>query len=266
MKAVDLNDLDRLPGRRLAPEDTFRFRCHPDIECFNRCCRNLNLYLYPYDVLRLKNGLKINSDQFLERHVDVVLRPGNHFPEVLLKMADNEERTCPFLSPEGCRVYPDRPGTCRTFPVEQGQLFDDQGRPGAMLYFLRPPEFCLGPRESRQWTLNAWFRDQNAEKYNGHTAKWAAFKGLFHADSGRPDPWRGQGPDSSQGKMAFMAVYNLDRFREFVFESSFRRRYRIPGPTLKKIKRDDSELLKFGYQWVRLYLFGISTKVIRPFK
>jgi Fe-S-cluster containining protein len=264
MKAIDPTDIERLPGVRLTQDKTFRFRCHPDIQCFNQCCRNLNLYLYPYDVLRLKNKLQLDSDQFLERHVDVILRPGNHFPDVLLRMADNEARTCPFLTAEGCRVYPDRPGTCRTFPVEQGQLFDDSGRPGRMLYFFRPPDFCLGHRESRQWTQTTWFRDQEAEIYNHLTAQWAALKGLFHNDSGCKDPWKGQGPDSPPGKMAFMATYNLDRFREFVFQSSFRKRYQIPAATLKKIQRDETELLKFGFKWVKLFVFGMSTQAIRP--
>ena len=90
MKYIDAENLDRVPGRRLTAGDTFRFRCHPQIACFNRCCRNLNLFLYPYDVMRLKNCLQIDSDEFIEQHVDVVLREGHYFPEVLLRMAENQ--------------------------------------------------------------------------------------------------------------------------------------------------------------------------------
>jgi hypothetical protein len=89
---------------------------------------------------------------------------------------------------------------------------------------------------------------------------------MFYKETGRKDPWRGQGPDSPPGKMAFMAVYNIDRFKDFVFQSTFRRRYRIPGPVLKKIKRDEAELLKLGFEWVKLFLFGIPTKSIRPYR
>ena len=98
MKAFDFDELRKLSGVRLNAGDTFRFRCHPQVACFNRCCRNLNLYLYPYDVIRLRVRLAISSDEFLDRHADVVLRPGNHFPEVLLRMADTSEKTCPFLT------------------------------------------------------------------------------------------------------------------------------------------------------------------------
>ena len=106
MKSIEADKIDTIAGKQLGATDTFRFRCHTALACFNRCCRNLNLFLYPYDVLRLKNALGISSDTFLDRHVDVVLRKENYFPEVLLRMADTPEKTCPFLSESGCRVYP----------------------------------------------------------------------------------------------------------------------------------------------------------------
>ena len=106
----------------------FQFRCEPDVECYMQCCRKLDLILYPYDIIRLKNRLGISSDQLLDQHVDVVLRPSNFFPEVLLRMSENREKTCPFLIESGCSVYPDRPDTCRTFPVEQGAFFNANNR------------------------------------------------------------------------------------------------------------------------------------------
>ena len=141
MKSIPVDKLAELPGRQIKAGDTFSFRCHEDIACFNLCCRNLNLFLYPYDVVRLKNNLAMRSDQFLDRYVDVVLRKGNYFPDVLLRMAANAERTCPFLSDAGCRVYPDRPDTCRTFPVEQGVLHGSGKKGGQRICFFRPPDF-----------------------------------------------------------------------------------------------------------------------------
>jgi Fe-S-cluster containining protein len=74
---------------------------------------------------------------------------GNHFPDVLLRMADNESKTCPFLSDAGCTVYPDRPDTCRTFPVEHGMLFTGPARRHReIVSFFRPPDFCQGQHES----------------------------------------------------------------------------------------------------------------------
>jgi Fe-S-cluster containining protein len=75
-------------------------------------------------------SLNMDSDRFIEASCGCGAAGGQYFPDVLLRMADNESRTCPFLSDAGCTVYPDRPDTCRTFPVEHGMLFKD--RPGSI--------------------------------------------------------------------------------------------------------------------------------------
>jgi Fe-S-cluster containining protein len=259
MKSIDLDKLKDLPGRPMAEKDVFSFRCHQQIACFNRCCRNLNLFLYPYDVLRLKNALGVSSDQFLDRYVDVVLRSDNSFPEVLLRMSEDVEKTCPFMLDSGCRVYPDRPDTCRLFPMEQGLLYDATGEKNKMLYFFRPPDFCLGPYESNRWTASRWASDQETETYHQMTIRWAELKRLFQAD-----PWGPEGPKGSRAKMAFRAAYNIDRFRDFVFNSSFLKRYKVKTVILEKIKNDDEHLLRFGFDWIKFFLWGINTKKIRP--
>lgn len=149
MKYIEIEDIDKLPGKRLEEGDRFNFRCYPGIACFNRCCRNLNLFLYPYDVVRLKKRLQISTDNFIDKYVDIVLRSSSFFPEVLLRMTENKERTCPFLGESGCSVYPDRPDTCRTFPIEQGVFYDANHQKTELIYFFRPPEFCLGQHEKK---------------------------------------------------------------------------------------------------------------------
>ncbi|GBC62367.1 YkgJ family cysteine cluster protein [Desulfonema ishimotonii] len=257
MKKIDLNQIDTLPGKRLHKGDTFSFRCYPGITCFNRCCRNLNLFLYPYDVIRLKDCLGITSARFLDHYVDVVLRPGSYFPEVLLRMADNAEKTCPFLTETGCSVYPDRPDTCRTFPVEHGLAYDDRGR-AEQVHFFRPPDFCLGQHETQAWTTDTWADDQEAKRYNRMTTEWAGVRGLF-----QNNPWGAEGPEGPKAKMAFMAAYNMDQFKDFVFNSSFLRRYKVRKELQRKCRRSDAELLKLGYDWIRFCLWGMKPTLFR---
>ncbi|UCF94848.1 MAG: YkgJ family cysteine cluster protein [Desulfobacterales bacterium] len=259
MKSVDIDQIGQLPGRRIEENDTFLFRCHPGVACFNRCCRNLNLFLYPYDVIRLKNSLGISSDEFLDQYVDFVLRPSNFFPDVLLRMSENHEHTCPFLQVSGCSVYPDRPDTCRTFPLEQGLLYDAALRKNRPIYFFRPPDFCLGRHEDQVWTIPSWSKDQEADTYHEMTIRWAELKQLFQTD-----PWGREGPEGPRAKMAFMATYNMDQFRDFVFHSSFLKRYRVKSALLRKTASDDAELLKLGLAWVKLFLWGMPSKSIRP--
>jgi len=261
MKYVDIDKLDGFQGKRLEDGDTFRFQCHSKLDCFNLCCRNLNLFLYPYDVIRLKNRLGISSDEFLDKYVDVVLRKTSFFPEVLLQMSEDDEKTCPFLSKSGCTVYPDRPDACRMFPVEQGALYDAETKKAKAIYFFRPPAFCMGQHEKKEWTTQTWKDDQNAVLYNMMTGRWAEVKRLFQTD-----PWGSEGPDGPKGKMAFMATYNIDRFSNFVFNSTFLKRYKVKSTLLKKIKADDTQLMKFGFDWVKFFVWGIRTKNIRTKK
>ncbi len=258
MKYLDIDDLNQLPGTRLKAEETFKFRCHPQVACFNRCCRNLNLFLYPYDVIRLKHRLNLSSDQFLDKYVDIVLREANYFPEVLLSMSDNPERTCPFLSDAGCAVYPDRPDTCRTFPVEQGVYYDAASKTSKLIHFFRPPDFCQGPYEQQEWTARSWARDQEAVVYNQMTLLWSEIKRLF-----QENPWGLEGPEGPKAKMAFMATYNVDLFRDFVFNSTFLKRYKLKSAIRNKIRNDDVALMKFGFEWVKFFVWGLPTKSFR---
>jgi Fe-S-cluster containining protein len=261
MKHLAVEALDTLPGKRILAGERFAFRCHGGLSCFNLCCRNLDLYLYPYDVLRLCKALHLSSETFMERHTDVVMRKGEYFPEVLLRMAENEEKTCPFLTEAGCSVYMDRPDTCRTFPIEQGTILSPDGRVVEAVAFFRPPDFCMGQKEEKLWTLEAWAKDQDAERHNRMTREWGLVRSLFSKD-----PWGLEGFYGKKGKMAFMSVYHLDAFRAFLFESSFFKRYKVDPDLKRKIKRDDVALLRFGFDWIRHSVWGMAVTSMRPRK
>lgn len=258
VKPIEIEEIDKLPGIRIKENDTFCFRCYPEVECFNRCCRNLSLFLYPYDVLRLKQALEMTSDAFLDKYVDIVMRPANYFPEVLLHMADNPQKTCPFVTQTGCDVYHHRPDTCRTFPVEQGSMYDASRKKDRPVFFYRPPDFCVGQYEKEEWTIPDWIEDQEAEQYHKMTIRWSEIKRLF-----QNDPWGLEGPEGPRAKMAFMATYNIDQFRDFVFQSSFLKRYQIKSTLRRKLKTDDVALLKFGFEWVKVFIWGIRSNSIK---
>ncbi len=265
MKRIDKDSIDSVRGRKLETGDEFNFRCSPDVACYNKCCRNLNLFLYPYDVIRLRANLGITSSEFLDEYTDVVMREENSIPDVLLRMADNDEKTCPFLTDAGCSVYPDRPDTCRSFPVEQGLMFGDgvdmfssKGPGPERVFFFRPPDFCRGQEEDELWTVDDWISDQEAEIFSTMTAKWAELKSLFSED-----PWGRDGPYSDKAKMTFMAAYNVDDFRAFVFESSFLKRFKVKPKIVKKIKANDLDMLKLGFGWIKLFLWGIEGKLVK---
>ena len=56
-------------------------------------------------------------------------------------------------------------------------------------------------------------------------------------------------------RMFFLVSYNIDKFRQFVFESSFLNRYNIDDETVERIRQDEIALLKFGLKWLQDALF-----------
>jgi len=234
---------------------TFSFRCHSGVACFTRCCRQLELYLYPYDILRLKTRLGISSEEFLNRYTGVVKGSNPCFPSVVMVMSDNAEKTCPFLGESGCTVYLDRPSACRTYPLERA--VDRNPSPGAEreFYFLTNHDYCLGHGEEKAWTVKEWVRDQNLQMYNQMDDLWAELDTLF-AD---PATWRGEGSAGPRQLLAFMACYNVDRFRQYVGDQRLLEQFRLDKSRRRLIERDDQALLLFGFDWLKHLLAGKPT-------
>ena len=236
--------------RRLLGDGTFTFACHSAVACFTRCCRDADMYLYPYDIIRLKTRLGMHSEDFLRQHTVTALREYACFPNVMLSMSNGEGKPCPFLSETGCTVYADRPYACRAYPLEP-VLYGDPDRGPQMNCFVARHDHCLGHGEERSWTAEAWMADQQMEAYNAVNARWAPIAARF-----RQNPFGPQGLDSPAMKMAFMASYNVDIFRRFVFDSSFLSRYKVPNERLTGVRESDTELLLLGFDWIRRFHFG----------
>jgi Fe-S-cluster containining protein len=245
-------------GPRLGPDDRFRFACHPGISCFNRCCRDVNIFLSPYDVLRLKRRLGITSTEFLERYTLLPVQKDMRTPAVVLRMTDAPEKPCPLLGAAGCTVYADRPWPCRMYPLGLAAQKDTpDGWRGERFYFLlREPE-CAGSAEPREWTVREWMDDQGMDPYD----EWGeAFKELtlhrFFDEGGVLSP--------AKTHMFFTACYDLDRFRRFVFDSTLLDRFEVDDDFVDEMREDDEALLRFAFLWLRYSLFGEPTVKPRP--
>ena len=110
--------VDPLKDRRLLEGgDTFHFGCHQGLECFTHCCRDINILLTPADVLHLARRLEMATGDFLDKHTQMPITKELFLPVVMLKMGDEPEKRCSFVSEEGCGVYEDRPWACRMYPL-----------------------------------------------------------------------------------------------------------------------------------------------------
>jgi Fe-S-cluster containining protein len=225
---------------RLTSDSPFKFNCRPGVSCFTECCQDVSIVLTPYDVLRLKNSLGISSDAFLDRHTVILPRKDRLLPVVLLKMSE-ETKKCTLVTPDGCRVYPDRPWPCRMFPLDM----EDDGS----FRLITDAERCKGLEQERLWKLGDWLDGQEIglfEEMNELLTGLTTSIQSWNLDINNP----------KISKMVFMALYNLDKFREFVFKSSFLDRLEVEPERIEKIKKDDVELLRFGYDWLKFGLFG----------
>ena len=234
---------------RLGPDSKFKFECHPGVECFTKCCRGIRITLTPYDIIRLKKRLQLTSEEFLAIYTEPHMLEKTDLPVVTLKMVDNDEESCPFLREDGCILYEDRPTTCRYYPLGVASLSHKEGADDEGFYFFVNEPHCMGFKEDREWTVAQWRRDQGVDIHDEINRKWTDLvvrKRSFPPNIKLTDKAK---------EMFFMVSYNIDKFRQFVFESSFLQRFEVDAETQDKIKSDDIELLNFGVDWLKEIFF-----------
>ncbi|MDK9709278.1 MAG: YkgJ family cysteine cluster protein [Desulforhopalus sp.] len=237
-------------------DTVFNFECHKGLECFTLCCRNVDMILYPYDIIRMKTALNIDSSEFLRRHTILVQGDNPFFPTVKLKLADNESKSCPFLSDSGCNVYPDRPTACRTYPLERAVERNREDRFARDFYFKTSHSYCLGHSEKRTHSVNSWIRNQKLFEHNLINDLWTEIDTLFSTN-----PWKGEGAAGEKQQLAFLVCYNIDEFRRFSQKNRLIGYFQLEKDVRRNIEKDDCELLKFGFEWLKLIFSGVSSLI-----
>jgi len=141
------------------PGERFFFLCHKQLHCFTDCCRELELALSPYDVLRLRWATGLTSDELHRRYIIEDKSPGSCFPEFYLTMVDDGRASCVFVTPEGCSIYQNRPGACRTYPLGRG-VTRSGDTISEQFILLREPH-CHGFNEQRVQTAHRFMHSQD---------------------------------------------------------------------------------------------------------
>ncbi len=243
--------------RPLQKNEKFSFGCHSGVDCYMTCCRNVDMFLYPYDVLRLKQYLKISSQQFMENYTTIVKGVSHsYFPAVMLRLVEDDNKSCPFLTEEGCGVYVDRPSACRTYPLERGVDRSPEKGLDHEFYLMTNNEYCHGHSEDREFTVKKWIRDQRLDDYNMMNDMWAEVDTVFSTN-----PWAGEGSGGPKQQVAFTVCYDIDNFRLMLAKHSLLDRFRIAKNQKRRIKESDTELLKFGFEWLKNFL-GASSSLV----
>lgn len=239
--------LDSLP--ELTPDQEFQFACHPGVPCFNACCGDLTLMLTPYDVLRLRRKLGVSSGDFLRYSAETAMAPDTGLPSVRLKMRDDKRRSCPFVTPEGCTVYPDRPGACRTYPLGRATRVDDEGAVHERFFLVREPH-CKGFAEPTTFTPRTWLTDQELDLYNAKNDAYMRFMARIKST--------GKAINPKHTNMAALALYQLDDFARFIESTGVLDRLDLDQATRAAILAYEEARLDFALDWLEMVIFGHS--------
>jgi len=229
------------------------FRCHKGIECFNACCRNIDIILTPYDIIRLKQRLGLTSSEFLAQYTYPFEFNKNSIAGV--KMMPVEGATeCQFMTDEGCSVYADRPTACRYYPVgllstrRADENFDRAS------YAMVREDHCKGHFEDREITIKDYRKEQGLEEYDELGRGWRQL--ILKMKSAGPSIGS---LSKTSLQFFFMACYDLDRFREFIKSEGFSATFDIDDATRQSLYEDDLALLKFGERMILQVMFGEET-------
>ena len=234
-----------------------QFHCHKNIECFNACCKQIDLQLTPYDIVRLKNRLGMTSEEFLRQYTFPYEIDKDGVPGVKMKPVEGTSQ-CQFMTEEGCSVYEDRPASCRYYPAGLLSLRRQDESVDRQSYVVVQEDHCKGHFENKVQTIDQYREEQGLVEYDEHSRGWRQLI-LKKISSG---PVLGK-PTAESLQFLFMACYNHDKFREFVNSASFRKTFDLDESVMTELRTDDVALMHFGIDLLKQVLFGEKTIPLR---
>ncbi|MBF0218082.1 MAG: YkgJ family cysteine cluster protein [Gammaproteobacteria bacterium] len=239
---------------KLYPGDSrIQFRCHKEIACFNACCSNIDITLTPYDIIRLKNRLNIDSGTFLKEYTVPFEFEKDSIAGVKFKPIE-DGTACRFMTTEGCSVYEDRPTACRYYPVGLVSMRKQDEYTDSNSFAIVKEEHCLGHLEPRELTIDAYREEQGVALYDEMARGWRQLilkKKSSGATIGKPT--------ITSRRLFFMVCYDIDRFRLFVASDGFQQSFAVTEERMLKALSDDTELMLFGFDLMKQVLFGEET-------
>ncbi len=227
----------------LSLESKFHFHCHAGLACFNQCCRTPTIVLSPYDLLRLKQALGLSSGEILARYTLKGTEEASNLPLVFVDAYRSPGGGCPFLSPEGCTVYRDRPAACRLFPITMGSQLTEQGIMDH--YFCRRLDYCRGFATDLEWTVASWQADQGFAEFDQGRREWLEI--LLQTGLQGPVPARVH-------DLVAIIAYDLDQFRQLIVTSGLPTTQVLAESPPAELLTDDLALLKFSCRYLKSLL------------
>lgn len=251
-KLSDIPFQSNMVPEKLELGSRLKFRCHKEISCFNACCKQADVTLTPYDIIRLKDNRGMSSTDFLKEHTVPFEIDQDGLPGV--KLRTDDQGSCLFVTDEGCSVYADRPTSCRYYPLghmamrKSGEIHEETH------YFLVKEGHCKGHEEERELSIQEYLKEQDTISYDEMNKEWLQIM-LKKRSTG---PAVGRPPESTL-QMFFMCSYDMDRLRRFVLSDAFKNSYELEDSVYETLAREDVTLMQFGTKFMKQAFFAERT-------
>jgi hypothetical protein len=118
-------------------------------------------------------------------------------------------------------------------------------------YAIVKEDHCKGHEVKRRITIADYRLEQGLVEYDELARGWRQLV-LKKKSSG---PTIGK-PSLRSRQLFFMACYDIDRFREFVFAESFTKLFDLKPEERESFATDDAALLQFAFRFLRQVMFG----------
>ena len=103
--------------------------------------------------------------------------------------------------------------------------------------------------ESKKWTVRSWKQSQGLRLYDEMNDLLMDIISLKNRS-------RKKRLTQSENDLFYLACYDLDRFRDFVFEKRLWEAHALEQEAVESLKVDDVALMRFGIEWIKDKLFG----------
>ncbi|HED12175.1 MAG TPA: YkgJ family cysteine cluster protein [Gammaproteobacteria bacterium] len=242
----------------LEQDSTIQFHCHPGVACFNACCKSIEIQITPYDIIRLKNHLELDSADFVARYTLPYAMDGQGMPGLHLATKPGSTE-CIFLSPEGCSVYQDRPAACRYYALGVMGMRKQEESTVEDIYFLVKEDHCRGHDEPQIQTIAAYRAAQGVVAYDEANREWRDIV-IKKRTSG---PTIGQ-PSARSMQLFDLCSYDLDNFRLFIQSEGFQDGFDVSVEKMQLLLDDEAQLLQFAFRFLKQALFAEMTIPLKP--
>lgn len=153
-------------------ETTMRFTC----DMCGKCCRDIDIMLTPYDVLKIRRHLGLQPPDFFNKYVEMHIGPQSKMPIVCLITRPQ----CVFIVDGKCSIHDARPTNCRGYPCGRIQELNKDTNEVTLKWILHQSCSRIPFRQQKLWKIKGWMAKEglheyweNGKPYYDWVEKWA---------------------------------------------------------------------------------------------